>query len=121
MAIAPSLFDTPASAPLSAASGWITGTVLGSLAISLCVIAVAFVGLMLMSGRLPIRDAVRVVIGCFVLLGAPVIAVGLRGVADEAAVTTVPQSKPSLIMPPEAAPRAPSTYDPYAGASLRTE
>jgi hypothetical protein len=56
-----------------------------------------------------------------VLLGAPVIAVGLRGVADEAAVTTVPQSKPSLIMPPEAAPRAPSTYDPYAGASLRTE
>ena len=120
MAIAPSLFDAPVNAPLVAASDWITGTLLGGLAAILCVIAVAFVGLLMMSGRLAIRDAVRVVLGCFVLLGAPVIAAGLQGVAKEA-VVTVPEIQPAPIMPPETAPRAPSTYDPYAGASLRTE
>jgi len=120
MATASSLFDAPASAPFAAASDWITGTLMGSLAVILCVIAVAFVGLLMISGRLAIRDAARVVIGCFVLLGAPVLAAGLRGVADEA-VVVVPQSSLNLPSPPEATPRAPSTYDPYAGASLRTE
>ncbi len=120
MAIAPSLFDAPASAPLSTAAGWITDTLLGNLAVALCVVAVAFVGLLMISGRLAIRDAVRVTIGCFVLLGAPMIAGGLQGLANEVAVAA-PQSQPTPITPVEAAPRTPSTYDPYAGASLRTE
>ncbi|MXP45959.1 type VI secretion protein [Altererythrobacter luteolus] len=69
-----SLFETDGSQPIGAAIDWITGTALGSLAIGLCVIAVAIVGLLLMTGRLAVRDALRVVLGCFILLGAPVIA-----------------------------------------------
>ena len=69
---------------LAAAAEWITGSLLGTAATILCVLAVAFVGLMLMSGRLAVRDGLRVVIGCFVLLGAASIAAGLRTVADEA-------------------------------------
>lgn len=94
MAVRTSLFEAPVRPPLENASGWITGTLSGDLAIALCVIAVAFVGLVLMTGRLAIRDAVRVVIGCFVLLGASVIAGGLQNVAREAAQPRAPVTPP---------------------------
>ena len=38
------------------------------------VIAVAFLGLMMIAGRLPFRRGISVVLGCFLLLGAPVVA-----------------------------------------------
>jgi len=114
------LFDAPGSPALGSASDWITGTLFGTLAVSLCVIAVAIVGLMLMSGRLAIRDGVRVAVGCFVLLGAPVIAAGLRSAANEAAPMGITQVvTPVLAAPPP--PLPPSNYDPYAGASLRRD
>ena len=72
-----SLFDAPATSPITAAVDWITSVLLGELALGLCVLAVAFVGFMMMSGRLPIRTGMRVAIGCFVILGAPQIAAGL--------------------------------------------
>ena len=84
MTIAASLFEGPTEPVLSVAAGWVTGTLFGTLATVLCVLAVAFVGLALMSGRLALRDALRVAIGCFVLLGASTIAAGLRTMADEA-------------------------------------
>ena len=92
MAVATSLFDAPAGPVLPSAAEWVTGTLFGDVAAALCVLAVAFVGLMLMSGRLAARDGLRVVIGCFVLLGAPLIAAGLRSAADEATVTGSPGS-----------------------------
>ena len=82
--MADSLFDAQGTTVLAAAAEWITGSLLGTAATILCVLAVAFVGLMLMSGRLAVRDRLRVVIGCFVLLGAASNAAGLRSVADEA-------------------------------------
>jgi len=88
MAIARSLFDAPPSAVLPASVDWLTGTLFGTVAITLCVLAVAFVGLVLMSGRMAIRDALRVAIACFVLLGASSIAGGLRIVADQAVYAT---------------------------------
>ena len=105
---------------LPAASDWVTGTLFGGLATGLCVLAVAFVGLMLMTGRVAIRDGLRVTIGCFVLLGAPVIASGLRGVADE---TAMPSSPQELTIEAASAPAElpPANYDPYAGASLRRD
>lgn len=118
--IVPSLFNEPGSAPLPAASGWITTTLSGSVAVSLCVLAVAFAGVMLMTGSLTIRDAARAVIGCFLLLGAQFVAAGLTDAGHEVA-STGPASARILPQPPEASPLAPSTYDPYAGASLRTE
>ncbi|MBT2134660.1 TrbC/VirB2 family protein [Croceibacterium sp. LX-88] len=120
MTIAPSLFDAPPSSTLVSASDWVSGTLFGSLAIGLCVIAVAFVGLLLMAGRLPVRNAVSVTIGCFVLLGAPAMAGALRGLAEVTAPTPAiiePHAEPTP--PPPALP--PANYDPYAGASLRVE
>ena len=120
MKIAPSLLDPPGSSAFAAATDWMTGILLGSVAISLCVLAVAFVGLLLMAGRLAVRDGLRVVIGCFVLLGAPAIAAGLRGAADEAA-SSGPFEAVQVQTFPDRAPLPPSTYDPYAGASLRQD
>jgi type IV secretion system protein VirB2 len=84
-AAAPSLFDVPATSVFTAAGQWVTGTLLGSVAVSLCVIAIAFVGLRMMTGHLAARDGLRVVLACFVLLGASTIAAGVRRAADEAA------------------------------------
>ena len=120
MAVAPSLFDARAEPVLPSAADWVTGTLFGDIAVSLCVIAVAFVGLMLITGRLAVRDGLRVVIGCFVLLGAPVIAAGLRTAAHEAGGSVAP-SQPVIEAPPAPAPLPQATYDPYAGASLRRD
>lgn len=117
MTVAPSLFAAPPAPVLAAASDWVTATLLGDVAVGLCVIAVAFVGLMLMTGRLAVRDGLRVVLGCFVLLGAPLLAGGLRGLADEAGGGGAPV-EPAVAATPVPA-LSPANYDPYAGASLR--
>lgn len=106
-----SLFDQPAAPILGAASDWVTGTLMGSVANNLCVIAVAFVGLLLLTGRLAIREGVKVAVGCFVLLGAPVIAAELRIATNGINPETGFRTEDTALPPP-------STYDPYAGASL---
>jgi type IV secretory pathway VirB2 component (pilin) len=68
------LFDRPLYSPLAEAAGWIGETLFGTLSVTLCVLAVAFVGLAMLSGRMPWRRAIEVVIGCFILFGAPAIA-----------------------------------------------
>jgi type IV secretory pathway VirB2 component (pilin) len=119
MTFSRSLLDPPAASPFATAADWMAAILLGSVAASLCVLAIAFVGLMLISGRLAVRDGFRVVLACFVLLGAPAIAAGLRGVASEAAGGT---SGEVLLQPmPEPTPLPPAQYDPYAGASLRRD
>jgi len=120
MAMSPSLFDAPVEPVADAAANWLTATLLGSVAIGLCVIAVAIVGLMLMTGRLAVREAAKVAIGCFVLLGAPVLAAGLQGAAGSAGGTIV-ASPPAIYAPSPLPERPPAHYDPYAGASLRRD
>lgn len=120
MTAAPSLFDVPASPALGSAVGWLSNALLGSVATGLCVIAVALIGLMLMTGRLPIRDGLRVVLGCFVLLGALVIASGLHGVVEEA-MPSAPAEPLTIETTSASAGRPPANYDPYAGASLRRD
>lgn len=119
MSVAPSLFGPPASPVLTSAADWVGGTLFGGVAVTLCVIAVAFVGLMLMTGRLAVRDGLRVAIGCFVLLGAPIIAAGLHDAAFEPAPPAALPAIEAEAPQPELAP-APR-YDPYAGASLRRD
>lgn len=120
MAIGSSLFDTNSGPVLPAATSWATDTMLGGVAVTLCVLAVAFVGLLLMTGRLAIREAMRVALGCFVLLGAPLIAGGLRGVADETGGSGPPHEL-TIEAPPLPPQLPPANYDPYAGASLRRD
>ena len=97
--VAPSLFDDRGGSSFGAATDWLTGTLLGSVAVSLCVLSVAFVGLMLLSGRLSARAGLRVVLGCFVLLGAQPIAIGLSGAATQAAGGAPPPIPATLVAP----------------------
>lgn len=125
----PDLADPATPAPLFAAVTWIEQVVLGSLATSIAVIAVAVVGLMMLRGRLEVRRGVAVVFGCFVLFGAPVLATGIRGLASTVlpappVVRAPPPPDPMPLarapMPvPAPPPSPPSNYDPYAGASVR--
>ena len=100
---------------------WVADLLLGSAAIGLCVIAVAFVGLMLLSGRLPVKHGLRTLLGCFILLGAPIIASGLIGSWQR--VTEQPPMLVSTVNYAEPREEPPSAegYDPYAGASLRRD
>lgn len=113
------IFERTSVSPLGEAVGWLTATLLGSVATILCVLAIAFVGLMMLSGRLPIRRGLQVVIGCFLLLGAPLVALTFTDVWRQ----PIPSQEPVMIAEP-ADPRGnlpPADYDPYAGASLRRD
>jgi type IV secretory pathway VirB2 component (pilin) len=123
----PDLADPVTPAPLFAAVTWIEQAVLGSVATSIAVIAVAVVGLMMLRGRLEVRRGVTVILGCFVLFGAPVLAAGIRGIASNVLpappvvqAPVPPPPMPVARMPaPMPPPPPPSNYDPYAGASVR--
>jgi hypothetical protein len=70
----------------------------------------------MIAGRVPKWAAVRVVLGCFVLFGAPSIASGLIAAARseylEAGRTPAPEVKDRPALPPE-------ITDPNAGASAQ--
>lgn len=69
------------SGPILAAVGWVQGTLLGNVATSVAVIAVAIVGFMMLTGRMNWRHGVTVIIGCFVLFGAAAIVAGIQAAA----------------------------------------
>jgi type IV secretory pathway VirB2 component (pilin) len=119
---ATSLFDKPAQPVLGAASDWTQGALGGTLATSLCVIAIAALGLLLLAGRLPVRRGVLVVLGCFLLLGAGLLASQLQQLAGN--VAGAGGSGGEQVILPRALPTnapPPASYDPYAGASLRRD
>ena len=104
-----------------AASEWVQVTLLGSLATAVAVMAVATVGLLLLTGRVNLKRGLTVIVGCFILFGAASIANGLRGAAlsvtnaSDESIGTIPIEPTALQLPPP----APVQEDPYAGASLR--
>ena len=118
-ALSVSRFGRDGGNALQSAIDWITGTLLGSVAIVLCVLAVAYVGFLLLTGRVAVREGLRVVLGCFLLLGAPVIAAALMGLAPlgpAQPAVPLPEAQSNLA-PREELPAA--DYDPYTGASRR--
>ena len=119
MVVPVSLYDQPQGSVFEAATNWALGTLFGSLAISLCVIAVAFFGLAMLSGRVSLRRGAILVLGCFLLLGAGQIAQGL--VTLPQAVGTRPEPVVMTFEAKPAKPLPPANYDPYAGASLRRD
>ena len=74
--------DPQGSSPLLAALQWVQGTLLGNLATTAAVIAVAVVGYMMLIGRLEWRRGLMVVIGAFVIFGAVSIVAGIRQIAQ---------------------------------------
>ncbi|MGQ0534167.1 MAG: TrbC/VirB2 family protein [Caulobacteraceae bacterium] len=72
------------SGPILAAIQWIQGTLLGNVATSVAVIAIAVVGFMMLTGRMNWRHGVTVIIGCFILFGAAAIVAGIQAAARAA-------------------------------------
>lgn len=73
--------DPAGSGPILGALQWVEGTLLGNLATTAAVIAVAVVGLMMLTGRIDWRRGVTVVIGAFIVFGAVAIVAGMRSLA----------------------------------------
>jgi type IV secretory pathway VirB2 component (pilin) len=72
------------SGPIVSALSWLQGTLLGNVATSVAVIAVAMVGFMMLTGRLNWRVGATVIIGCFILFGAASIVGGIQSTAQMA-------------------------------------
>lgn len=88
-------------ASITSATGWISNALLGSFATSITVIAIATMGLLLLLGLIDIRRAARLVVGCFIILGASAIAQGILGVfPGGAAGADVAQTSPQPATPP---------------------
>jgi type IV secretory pathway VirB2 component (pilin) len=72
--------DPAGSGPILAALQWIEGTLLGNVATTAAVIAVAVVGLMMLTGRIDWRRGLVVVLGAFIVFGAAAIVEGMRSI-----------------------------------------
>ncbi|MNH76564.1 TrbC/VIRB2 family protein [compost metagenome] len=75
------LADPRGSGPIVSAVQWLQGTLLGTIATVVAVIAVACVGLLMLSGRINWRHGAVVILGCFILFGAASIVTGIRATA----------------------------------------
>ena len=82
VAASPALAQDPAgSGPISGALNWMQGTMLGSVATAVAVMAVAAVGFMMLTGRLNWRFGATVIIGTFILFGSASIVAGIQSAA----------------------------------------
>ena len=110
----------PVAWALPAAVAWTQAVLLGPFGTSVAVLGIALLGLSMFEGRIAWNRAARVVIGIFILFGAPAIAAAFvdsaRGGAGgssagaEASQAVAPIG--DMPAPPQADP------DPYAGAAV---
>lgn len=77
-----SMADPQGSGPIVSAVRWLQGTLLGTIATVVAVIAVATVGFLMLMGRMNWRYGATVIIGCFILFGAASIVAGIQSTAS---------------------------------------
>jgi type IV secretion system protein VirB2 len=77
-----SLSDPAGSGVIVSAVRWLEGTLLGTIATVVAVIAVASVGLLMLTGRINWRYGATVILGCFILFGAASIVAGIQSTAS---------------------------------------
>lgn len=83
VAFAQERFEDPSgSGVLISAVEWLQGTLLGTLATVVAVIAVAAVGFLMLTGRINWRYGATVILGCFILFGAASIVAGIQSTAS---------------------------------------
>lgn len=119
----PSLASPPGSSPILAAVLWVQGVLLGTVATVIATIAIAALGFMMLSGRLPVRRGMVAILGCFILFGASSLANSIRaGLVD---MGGAPEPVPVAYSTPPPAPRPvipatppPPQADPFAGAAV---
>lgn len=73
--------DPAGSGVILGAVNWVQGTLLGAVATSVAVIAVAGCGFMMLTGRMNWRYGGMVILGTFILFGAGAIVGGIRSAA----------------------------------------
>lgn len=115
-----SLADPPGSSVIVAAVWWLQATLLGTVATTIATIAVAAVGLMMLTGRVGIRYGLTVILGGFILFGASTIAAGLKSTSAGEELAGAPHAPAPAASAPYALPPPPpaANRDPYAGASV---
>ena len=74
--------DPEGSGVLVNAVNWLQGTLLGTFATVVAVIAVASVGFMMLTGRINWRHGAVMILGCFILFGAATIVAGIRHASE---------------------------------------
>ncbi len=73
--------DPAGSGPINSAFSWMQQTMLGTVATTVAVMAVAAVGFMMLTGRVNWRFGATVIIGVFIIFGAASIVAGIQGAA----------------------------------------
>lgn len=73
--------DPAGSGPINNALLWLQGTLLGTVATTIAVMAVAAIGFMMLTGRMNWRFGATVIIGVFILFGATTIVAGIQSAA----------------------------------------
>jgi type IV secretion system protein VirB2 len=74
--------DPQGSGVIVSAVRWLQGTLLGTVATVVAVIAVASVGFMMLTGRINWRYGATVILGCFILFGAASIVAGIQSTSS---------------------------------------
>ncbi|MBJ7416210.1 MAG: TrbC/VirB2 family protein [Niveispirillum sp.] len=77
-ALAQTVGDPKGAGPIVAALSWMQGTLMGNVATTVAVMAVAAVGFLMLTGRMNWRFGATVVLGCFILFGAGAIVSGIQ-------------------------------------------
>jgi type IV secretion system protein VirB2 len=114
-----SLADPPPTSAITSATDWISDTLFGSLATVIAIIAVAWLGFAMLSGRLDIKRGLSVILGCFLLFGAMAVANGLRSAAvNNGAQPIASAPTPPVFQSTKADTGNTNGYDPYAGAAV---
>lgn len=76
------LSDPAGSSPIVGAVQWLQGTLLGTVATVVAIIAIAVVGFMMLTGRMNWRYGATVILGSFILFGAASIVAGIQSTAQ---------------------------------------
>lgn len=112
MSFSSAVVSQPSSSIMASAS-WVEALLTGSLASSIAVVAVVVLSWRMLAGRVPLVSIGRVALGCFIMFGAPTIALGIvRAAHGDTAGRVVPEAPTK----PDVSRNAPA-YDPYAGAA----
>lgn len=115
-----SLIDPPAESAIAVGMAWVETTALGNVATAIAIVAVAAIGLLMLSGRLELRRGLTVVLGCFMLFGAASVGAALTGLgrAEGLPRAAYPPTPSPLPRAATATDQSLAAYDPYAGASV---
>ncbi|MEO7691074.1 MAG: TrbC/VirB2 family protein [Sphingomonas sp.] len=107
------------SSSIVAAITWLEHALLGTAATAIAAICVAGLGYAFLAGRVPMRRAIAVLVGCFILFGAPTIAAGLSALAMRDPPSSLMEREPAapqFAVTPRTSSRAASDpFNPYPG------